>query len=1411
MSLLVWLPLNGNLNNQGLSDLKFSLVNYANAITSSSSGGKVVSGLYKRTTKETADYIISNKSITLGGDVTMCCWAKVTGVGYAGTANGIFGQHGHLTGGLGITMKDVSSTDLRMSVNTGLYGDSGASDRTYCTYYGSTNIYNAWHHLCLTYNSSTRQLRMYVDGNLETITGYGSYITLAGNSTVARPIILFAWSTDHLGSNIPSYRPPCELNDVRVYDHCLSPKEVKEVAKGLVAHYQLKTPKTKNYLEGKGFHIYNNWGVTSSIAATGETYRGYPVYRVTQTPTAASLNSFQTELWSHGVYQSSDMGFDLRSSAKWSYWLYARPVSHPTTTRIGGTASNTGNWVEDAPEYQGDGWYKVGQTRTTTADRADAIYTSYYTSNAQTGVPIVIDFCGPHLLKGTNHTFDNYIEHFSNNDIIEDVSGYNNDLRIVGSAIPYKGGPRYESYHSFNQSGYFKKTDFNMRTNAFTIAFWMNSPVTTSAQHFLVGTFNGWTTNGFGMWRNAGTRTKYSSLYKSDSVGSHTGLPAFEPDFGSWTHVAFVYTGTQGIVYKNGVECGRVNGGSNGPVYHPALYLGNSLYSEVSSQTSESSMSDFRFYATALSAADVQELYNAPISLTKNGIMMAGEFIEKDVSTSSIAKNGVVAASNFSSEHALLENMKVKALTDGSKWARIYHHDVRSTNHCFTSASEVANCNITGKYSKMGKVTNFKDTEGKYEFMLTYPTIKHYSPAGYTLLDCIEATGQQYINTGLWGTSDGTYIRGHRWEFDIEMKNNIGHRQLMGYGGNGGEYWGLQTNNKYGIGDPGNIGRGGVRTTMVHDYSGGTAGGNTLWFDREGLDVGDNLTTSQQYQLFCIVGQYNSYGCHAKLYRCKAFNHAGSLVRDYIPVRRDFDGAVGLYDRVENKFYGNNGAGSFLAYPIEKYIPVDYIESTGTQYIDTGFVPDSNTRIALDYQHTGDFSALFGARKGATDSVFGAWIDPNAIYPHYGHVAYTQATIITSTTGRFLFLMNKQEANMNGLTSSCPAASFNSGYSLSLLAMNDAGVIDERRSEGRIYACKIFSGETIVRDFIPVISSLTNEAGLYDLIGGQFYRSKSTVPFISGGVSSTKDDHCPYDFLEYIQSDGNQIIDTGVSPSANTQVAIQFSPTGTMDEKAIFGSTWATNGFFLMFYRNLIRWHSRNLVYDCLTTVNGKIYTCFCNSGININRTNYGVTANYGSTADTTNTIKLFSTANLQTQNGAFKLYYCDIYEGGEVIMSLHPVRRKSDGAIGLYDSILGDFFYNSGSGAFIAGPTIAPKESIPVYNRWVQDSWTTDVNAGDSIPMRRVSTSWPTHNGPLKPANANTQCVYDCDHYNTGNWWAPIGLLSSNTWGGGYPAADGNTQRECELWVRFDKHADVDPAAIQKGGSIAAKHFMET
>lgn len=48
------------------------------------------------------------------------------------------------------------------------------------------------------------------------------------------------------------------------------------------------------------------------------------------------------------------------------------------------------------------------------------------------------------------------------------------------------------------------------------------------------------------------------------------------------------------------------------------------------------------------------------------------------------------------------------------------------------------------------------------------------------------------------------------------------------------------------------------------------------------------------------------------LYSFKVYDSNNALTHDLIPVERERDGAAGLYDRVENKFYGNLGTGEFV-------------------------------------------------------------------------------------------------------------------------------------------------------------------------------------------------------------------------------------------------------------------------------------------------------------------------------------------------------------------------------------------------------------------------------------------------------------------------------------------------------------------
>ena len=138
---------------------------------------------------------------------------------------------------MGITMKYVSATTGKLSLNTG-----NGSGRTYNTYTGNT-ILNAgtWYHVGFTYDGTNGSIKLYVNGELD---GTATY---ANQKNVEDYIQLFGWSFNsssgaaiYSGYNLKGY-----LQDVRIYDNCLSSKEVKELSKGLVLHYTFNT--TTNY------------------------------------------------------------------------------------------------------------------------------------------------------------------------------------------------------------------------------------------------------------------------------------------------------------------------------------------------------------------------------------------------------------------------------------------------------------------------------------------------------------------------------------------------------------------------------------------------------------------------------------------------------------------------------------------------------------------------------------------------------------------------------------------------------------------------------------------------------------------------------------------------------------------------------------------------------------------------------------------------------------------------------------------------------------------------------------------------------------------------------------------------------------------------------------------------------------
>ena len=203
----------------------------------------------------------------------------------------------------------------------------------------------------------------------------------------------------------------------------------------------------------------------------------------------------------------------------------------------------------------------------------------------------------------------------------------------------------------------------------------------------------------------------------------------------------------------------------------------------------------------------------------------------------------------------------------------------------------------------------------------------------------------------------------------------------------------------------------------------------------------------------------------------------------------------------------------FISQLPTEYQEVEYIQSSGTQYIDTGFVPNNNTEIMLVFTNTndttGNYYCIFGTRTTANnDNTFALWIDTNrrfgAFYVAEG-IGQSLTLFPTSinVTEKHTATMKGRVAEIDSVSVTCPATSSSPAYSFYIGACNTAGTADYF-SKILIYESKIYNNEILVRDFVPCYRKADNVAGLYDLVTGTFFTNAGSGTFAVGSNSNKR-------------------------------------------------------------------------------------------------------------------------------------------------------------------------------------------------------------------------------------------------------------------------------------------------------------------
>ena len=184
---------------------------------------------------------------------------------------------------------------------------------------------------------------------------------------------------------------------------------------------------------------------------------------------------------------------------------------------------------------------------------------------------------------------------------------------------------------------------------------------------------------------------------------------------------------------------------------------------------------------------------------------------------------------------------------------------------------------------------------------------------------------------------------------------------------------------------------------------------------------------------------------------------------------------------------------------------VEYIASTGTQYIDTGFKHNQNTRLLadMDFQPSVAYVTPFGSWGGANTSPqkrFGAQINANnnGINLYYGSRASQAINTPATYTGRKTWDFNKNVFTIGGTSKTFSAQTFQSQFNDYIFGLSSYTGTFYGGANMKLYSFKIYDNGTLVRDFVPCYKKYNGEGGLYDTVNNVFYENKGTGEFQKG-------------------------------------------------------------------------------------------------------------------------------------------------------------------------------------------------------------------------------------------------------------------------------------------------------------------------
>ena len=591
MSLQVWLPLNGNLNNQGLAN-----VTITNNGATVNDNGKIGKCYYFNGSSYIKISLPS--SITSLKNTTICMWVK---------GNQAFGGISH----------DGNADVPCMSCFSSWQFTNGS---TWQYISGGSTTDGKWHHVACTIDNDN--IATYIDGSLVTTNSISS-LGIITDLTSSNFIEL---GCDHPGGDeyLTGY-----INDFRVYDECISAKEVKEIAKGLVCHYPLKSqyetgqvnkysgdvaegslysgpPFTKTKLEGERGYNYK-------LTYTGTGNNNWPNMKAGNFSfTAGKKYYYSCKVRCH----STNFGLYLRASRSDNDW-----------------ATNTANVLNPDGEWHE---YVVYQTINETYDRSGSTVTCnptlefYADSLVTSGKVYSADFDIKDIQVIESNCYVPFIDNDMVSNVVSDCSGFGNDGTKVGDIAWNGDSPRYNGSYKFPTTACIDCGTGGKVKDEITVSIWCNMDTLVTEPRLISCTEGG----GWNFESNNG-KIQFPVYVVDSGYIIVTSSKLWNDLASGWHMFTGTYDGYNAKLYIDGeLDKTTSNGKSNktGIGYNSTNHIyihAEALDNSYDLGYNECNLSDCRIYATALSEEDVKALYNTSASICKTGVLSAYEFAEE--------------------------------------------------------------------------------------------------------------------------------------------------------------------------------------------------------------------------------------------------------------------------------------------------------------------------------------------------------------------------------------------------------------------------------------------------------------------------------------------------------------------------------------------------------------------------------------------------------------------------------------------------------------------------------------------------------------------------------------------------------------------------------------------------------------